>query len=160
MENSGRIDHLAMFGGIIHDQGGGAVHRGLGREPIVTYRMAPEDRALIPRALTLMAETFFAAGAEEVYLPVLGLHGLSADAFRAYDLTKVPAKRLECASQHPLGSARMGCSPNNSVVDPDGKVWDLDNVWVADGSVLPTSLGVNPQLSIMTVATRIAWRMK
>jgi choline dehydrogenase-like flavoprotein len=54
----------------------------------------------------------------------------------------------------------MGCTPNNSVVDPDGKVWDLDNVWVADGSVLPTSLGVNPQLSIMTVATRIAWRMK
>ena len=91
---------------------------------------------------------------------MLGMHGLSADAFRAYDLTKVPAKRLECASQHPLGSARMGCSPNNSVVDPDGKVWDLDNVWVADGSVLPTSLGVNPQLSIMTVATRIAWRMK
>lgn len=160
MENSARIDHLAMFGGIIHDQGGGTVHRGFGREPIVTYRMAPEDRALIPRALTLMAETFFAAGAEEVYLPVLGLPGLSADAFRAFDLAAVPARRLECASQHPLGSARMGCSPLNSVVDPDGKVWDLDNVWIADGSVLPTSLGVNPQLSIMTVATRIAWRMK
>lgn len=160
MENSARIDHLAMFGGIIHDQGGGTVHRGFGREPIVTYRMAPEDRALIPRALTLMAETFFAAGAEEVYLPVLGLPGLSADRFRAFDLAAVPARRLECASQHPLGSARMGCSPLNSVVDPDGKVWDLDNVWIADGSVLPTSLGVNPQLSIMTVATRIAWRMK
>ncbi|MFO0630064.1 MAG: GMC family oxidoreductase [Polyangiales bacterium] len=158
-DRSARIDHLAMFGGILHDQGGGTVHRGLGREPFVTYRMAPEDRAKIPRVLTLMAETFFAAGAREVFLPVLGLRGLDADAFRALDLTQVPGRRYECASQHPLGSARMGCSPLNSVVDPDGKVWDLENVWIADGSVLPTSLGVNPQLSIMTVATRIAWRM-
>jgi choline dehydrogenase-like flavoprotein len=160
MENSARIDHLAMFGGILHDQGGGTVYRGLGREPFVTYRMAPEDRARIPRVLTLMAEVFFAAGAEEVYLPVLGLKGQRADDFRKLDLTKVPGRRYECASQHPLGSARMGCSPHNSVVDPDGKVWDLDNVWIVDGSVLPTSLGVNPQLSIMTVATRTAWRMK
>lgn len=159
MEKSAQIDHLAMFGGIIHDKGGGSVYRGFGREPFVTYRMAPEDRALIPRVLTLMAEVFFDAGAREVFLPVLGLRGLDADAFRSLDLSRVPGRRYECASQHPLGSARMGCSPLNSVVDPDGKVWDLDNVWVADGSVLPTSLGVNPQLSIMTVATRIAWRM-
>jgi choline dehydrogenase-like flavoprotein len=46
------------------------------------------------------------------------------------------------------------------VVDPDGRVWDTQDLYVADGSVLPTSLGVNPQLSIMTVATRIAWRMR
>ncbi len=154
------IDHLAMFGGIIHDAGGGTVHRGPGREPVVTYRMAPEDRAKIPRVITLLAETFFAAGAEEVFIPVLGLRGLDADAFRRTDLTKFPSSRIECASQHPLGSARMGCSRENSVVDPDGRVWDTQELYIADGSVLPTSLGVNPQLSIMTVATRTAWRMR
>lgn len=157
---AGKIDHLAMFGGIIHDSGGGSVHRGPGREPVVTYRMNPEDRAKIPRVISLLAETFFAAGAEEVFIPVLGMRGLDADAFRRTDLSKVPTSRIECASQHPLGSARMGCSRENSVVDPDGRVWDTQELYVADGSVLPTSLGVNPQLSIMTVATRIAWRMR
>ncbi len=155
-----KIDHLAMFGGIIHDAGGGSVHRGPGREPVVTYRMAPEDRAKIPRVISLLAETFFAAGAEEVFIPVLGMRGLDADAFRRTDLSRVPSARIECASQHPLGSARMGCARENSVVDPDGRVWGTQELYIADGSVLPTSLGVNPQLSIMTVATRFAWRMR
>jgi choline dehydrogenase-like flavoprotein len=54
----------------------------------------------------------------------------------------------------------MGASPEKSVVDPDGQAWDLKELYVADGSVVPTSLGVNPQLSIMTMATRIAWKMR
>lgn len=160
MRASRSIDHLAMFGGIVHDQGGGAIHRGIGREPWVTYRMAPEDLARIPRAVTIMARAFFEAGAREVFVPVLGARGLDADAFAKTDLTAIPGRQWECASQHPLGSARMGCSREGSVVDPDGKVWDLDGLYIADGSVLPTSLGVNPQLSIMTVATRTAWRMR
>jgi choline dehydrogenase-like flavoprotein len=45
------------------------------------------------------------------------------------------------------------------VVDPWGKVWDTEGLYVADGSILPSSLGVNPQLTIMMAATRIAWRI-
>lgn len=154
------IPHLAMFGGIIHDEGGGTIHRFLGREPWMTYRMAPRDRALIPRVIRYMAEGFFAAGAREVFPPVLGMPGLDADAFRKLDLEGIPAARIECASQHPLGSCRMGVSPYNSVVDVDGKAWDVDELFVADGSIVPTSLGVNPQLTIMTLATRIAWKLR
>ena len=51
----------------------GVVRRGIGREPIVTYRMSRRDRARIPQLLRRMARTFFAAGARQVYLPVLGL---------------------------------------------------------------------------------------
>jgi choline dehydrogenase-like flavoprotein len=68
--------------------------------------------------------------------------------------------RIECASQHPLGSAQMGAFPEHSVVDPDGKLWGMDSLYIADGSIVPTSLGVNPQLSIMAIATRIADRMR
>lgn len=157
---AGAIDHLAMFGGILHDQGGGSVHVIPGAEPVVTYSMAPEDKAKIPRAVNTMAEVFFAAGAREVFLPILGMHGLTADEVRAIDWSSLPPSRIECASQHPLGSARMGHSPEGSVVDPDGKVWDVSELYITDGSVLPSSLGVNPQLSIMTVATRFAWRMR
>ena len=51
-------------------------------------------------------------------------------------------------------------SEHNSVVDGDGRVWNVPGLYIADGSILPTSLGVNPQLSIMSVATRVAWRMR
>jgi choline dehydrogenase-like flavoprotein len=54
----------------------------------------------------------------------------------------------------------MGSSEHNSVVNGDGAVWNVPGLWVADGSILPTSLGVNPQLSIMSVATRVAWKMR
>jgi choline dehydrogenase-like flavoprotein len=107
-----------------------------------------------------MAGVWFAAGAREVFLPVLGLGGIDADALRTLDLESIPKKRLECASQHPLGTCRMGISPADSVVDPSGKTWELDELYVADGSIVPTSLGVNPQLSIMTLATRIAWKLR
>lgn len=150
------LPHLAVFGGLIHDEGGGTVRRGPGREPIVTYRMSSGDRARIPLMIRTMAEAFFAAGAREVFPPILGQPGVSADAFRRLDLEHVPSMRLECSSQHPLGSARMGVDPNHSVVDPNGRAWDVDGLYVADGSVVPTSLGVNPQLTVMAVATRIA----
>ncbi len=159
-DNASHIDHLAIFGGIIHDDGGGTVRRGLGREPVVTYRMCARDRALVPRVIRLLAEIFFEAGAREVFLPVLGMRGVDADGLRALDLEHLPASRIECSSQHPLGSCRMGVDPSRSVVDPDGRAWDLRELYVADGSIVPTSLGVNPQLTIMTLATRIAWKMR
>lgn len=150
------VPHLAVFGGLIHDEGGGTVRRGPGREPIVTYRMAPADRARIPQIIRTMAEVFFAAGAKEVFPPILGQRGVGPDELRTLDLERIPALRLECSSQHPLGSCRMGQRPDDSVVDVDGQAWDVRGLYVADGSIVPTSLGVNPQLTIMALATRIA----
>lgn len=158
--NARNIDHLAMFGGIIHDGGGGTVHRGPGREPIVTYRMRREDKARIPSLLRNMAESFFEAGAKRVYLPILGLRGLDADGLRKLEIEKIPGRQIECASQHPLGGCQMGSDHRRSVVNAEGKVWDVDELYVVDGSILPTSLGVNPQLSIMSIATRAAWAMR
>ncbi len=150
------MPHLGVFGGLIHDDGGGTVRRGLGSEPLVTYRMSKRNRALVPRMIRLMAKTYFDAGAKECYLPVLGLEPVTPDTLDSTDLEHVPGRNIECASQHPLGSCRMGSSADNSVVDPNGRTWDLPNVFVADGSVIPTSLGVNPQLTIMSMALRIA----
>jgi len=154
------IDKLAIFGGIVHDEGGGRLFRGPGREPIAFYRMARKDRAAVPELIRIMSETFLAAGAKEIFLPILGARGVDADGLRRMDLRRIPGRSLECSSQHPLGTCRMGVSPHESVVDPDGRVWDVDNLFIADGSIVPTSLGVNPQLSIMAIATRLAWNMR
>lgn len=155
------IPNVAMFGAMVHDEGPGTVWRNpFGREPLVTYRMSARDQAAMRRGIRLNAETFFAAGAKEVYLPILGAPPLDADAFRRLDLDRIPGHRFECGSQHPLGTCRLGTSAAMGAVDPDGRLWDAENVVVADGSVLPTSLGVNPQLTIMAMATRIASRLR
>lgn len=153
------IPHLAVFGGMVHDDGGGRVHAAFGRR-FMTYRMSPRDSAASSRAITILGETFFAAGAREVFLPVLGFGPCDADRFRKIDFDRIPRRKLECASQHPLGTARMGISPEHSVVNPDGESWELQNLFVADGSIMPTSLGVNPQETIMTMATRVAWKLR
>ena len=150
------IPHLAVFGGMIHDEGGGTVRPGPGREPLFTYAMSKRDRGRVPTMIRAMGDAFFAAGAREVFPPVLGLGGMDADAFKRYDFSNIPGVKLECSSQHPLGSARMGGSPDASVVKDTGETWDVKNLFVADGSIVPTSLGVNPQLTVMTLATRIA----
>jgi choline dehydrogenase-like flavoprotein len=154
-----QMAHLGVFGGMIHDEGGGTVRRGPGREPLVTYRMAPKDKATVPKLMRLMADIWFAAGAKEVFLPVLGLGGVTADKFKSLHLEGIKGRDLECGSQHPLGTCRMGPTKETSVVDPEGECWELPGVTIADGSVVPTSLGVNPQLSIMTLALRTARRL-
>jgi len=159
-ERALHIPHLAIFGANLHDDPGGVVRPGLGREPFVTYRMSRRDQARVPRALAICADTFFAAGAKEVFLPVLGLDGLDADAYRSFDVTSISPRRLECTSQHPLGTCRMGRSPTSSIVDAEHRSHEVRELYVVDGSAVPTSLGVNPQLSIMTLATRAAWLMR
>jgi choline dehydrogenase-like flavoprotein len=150
--------HMAVFGGMIHDQGGGRVREVMGRTAI-TYRMAAEDRAQMPVTLRRTAETFFAGGAKKVVIPILGTEPMDADEFRKFDLENVPARRYECSSQHPLGSCRIGVNRQDSVVNPEGESWDLEGLYVADGSVVPSSLGVNPQLTVMALAHRIGSRL-
>lgn len=159
-ERTSRMDHLAMFGGMIHDEAGGRVFRSpIGREPILTYRMSPVDRRRVKDLVRQLGEAYLAAGARELYLPILGHDPVDADAFRRLDLEAVGARHFECTSQHPMGTVRVGTSKKNSVVDTNGKVWGTDNLYVVDGGTVPTSLGVNPQLTIMAMASRYAERI-
>ncbi len=176
VERARQIPNLAVFGGMEHDDPGGRVRAyspllGLGglwkpREPHLSYQMSSRDRRAVSRLLRVLAETFFAAGAREVFLPILGgipgakAGAISADQLRRLDLDRVPARRLECSSQHPLGTCRMGRDRDRAVVDSTGQVFGLRELYIADGSILPTSLGVNPQESIMAMATRLAWQLR
>ncbi len=57
---------------------------------------------------------------------------------------------------HLIGGARMGTSPENSVVDADHRVWGVANLFVADGSACPTQGSANPALTIMALSSRLA----
>jgi choline dehydrogenase-like flavoprotein len=60
---------------------------------------------------------------------------------------------------HLIGGARMGTSPVNSVVDAEHRIWGVDNLFVADGSVCPTQGSANPALTIMSLSSRLAARL-
>jgi choline dehydrogenase-like flavoprotein len=61
---------------------------------------------------------------------------------------------------HPLGTARAAARPDCGVVDGDLAVHGVWGIYVADGSVVPSALGVNPQLTIMALATRLAFHIQ
>jgi hypothetical protein len=69
---------------------------------------------------------------------------------------KMTAGDFEVSAYHPLGTCRMGTDPRRSCVGPDGEAHDVEGLFVADGSVIPSSLGVNPQMTIMALALRSA----
>src|SRR5690606_2427144 len=60
---------------------------------------------------------------------------------------------------HLIGGARMGSSPQTSVVDANQRAWAVPNLFIADGPVLPTQGSANPALTIMALASRLAERM-
>ena len=72
-------------------------------------------------------------------------------------LWRWPWRKLLTA--HPLGGCAMGESPETSVVNADGKVWKYPDLYVADGSIVPTALAVNPSNTIAALAERVAFRM-
>ena len=59
---------------------------------------------------------------------------------------------------HTIGTCRMGTDPETAVVDADGRSFDIDNLWICDNSVFPSSLVANPALTIMALSLRTAER--
>lgn len=110
------------------------------------------------RALLAMAEIQFASGARSV-LPV---HEMAqpytswVQAKRA--IQDLPMKSLltKVVSAHVMGGCGLAGSENQGVTRPDGVHWKIDNLSIHDGSIFPTSIGANPQLSIYGITSRMA----
>ncbi len=152
------LGRCAVFGGMILDEGGGSVRLGAGREGVLSYAMAPRDLARLKKSMRILAELSLEAGAREVFTSVFGLPPVTTMAeARRLEHLEFDARRIECMSFHPLGSARVARDARGGVVDQRGETYDVRGLFVADGSVLPTSIGVNSQVPIMSMATRVAW---
>jgi choline dehydrogenase-like flavoprotein len=153
-----RYLNTSQFGLMVSDTSRGRVRRRAGRLEI-RYDLNRQDVATFKRGLELLCELYFAAGAEVVYPPVAGveeLHGGDLEPLRQWDLR---AGHLVLMAFHPLGTARADARPSHGVVDPDLKLHGVEGIYVADGSVVPSSIGVNPQITIMALATRLAFHL-
>ncbi len=153
-------DRVAMFGFLMEDTSRGRVVSRKAGKPIILYYLNDGDVARIKRGLEILARVYLAAGATRVMPLVNGFDELRNEAdltrFRAATLK---ARDFDLTAYHPLGTARMGIDPRSSVVGPDHRVHDVPDLYVTDGSAVPTSPAVNPQLTIMAMATRAAERI-
>ena len=158
-----RYDRFACFGFMIEDHSRGRVRSGpkaIGGRPIITYVVSDEDVAKLKRGVELLARCYFAAGASAVFPMVAGFDELKSEAdLAAFRAAKLSARDFELTAYHPLGTCRMGVDPKKSVISPDHEVHGVDALYVTDGSAVPSSLGVNPQVTIMALATRAADRI-
>jgi choline dehydrogenase-like flavoprotein len=102
--------------------------------PKLIYRMSENSQRLLQFHLARARESLEAAGAYETVIAPL----------------------IRETGWHLLGTTRMGSDPANSVVDPWGKSHDIPNLFVFDGSIWPTSSGMNPTATIAAVALRCA----
>jgi choline dehydrogenase-like flavoprotein len=100
------------------------------------------------------AETFAADFNEREHGRIDAALAFSRAVLEAAGATQVCWSGL--ASTHVQGTCRMGSDPERSVVDADGRVWGVDGLYVGDASVVPRTLSVNPSLTIMALASRLA----
>jgi choline dehydrogenase-like flavoprotein len=151
---------LGSFGALISDESAGRVRAGRGGFPRVTYRLGTADARKLARAIGLTAEIFFAAGAREVYSGVHSRPVLdSIEEARALQQAALPAADFEMMAFHPQGTTRMGEDPRAAVTESFGRVHGTPGLWVGDASLFPSSCKVNPQITIMALATRLAERL-
>ena len=149
-----RYKHFSQFGVMVSDRSRGRVRERLGRAE-VRYDLNADDTQAFRRGIELLVQIYFEAGAHTVFPPVEHVGPLT----RYEPMPDIKPRDLTLMAFHPLGTARADARPGHGVVDGDLKLHDAEGVYVADGSVVPSSLGVNPQITIMALATRLAYRL-
>ena len=151
------LPRLSGIAVIPRDRGSGRVRIGRDGEPIVTYRLAPDDARRLATGVDGAGRIMAAAGAREVFSANARLQrftdGFPAGAFR------FGPGRGALYSFHIMGSARMGGSPAMSAANAAGETWEVPNLVVADGSAFPTASGVNPMITIEAIAHLNASRL-
>ena len=156
----GHFGQLATLGLLVSDTTEGrVVDLGGTRSPLLLYDLNEVDRLRTLRGMKLACEILLAAGALEVVPMIEGVGPLRSRAeVDACFARAWPAARLQLSAYHPMGTARIG-APGQGVVDGWGAVHGVDRLVVCDACVFPTSLTVNPQVTIMAFAHRAAARI-
>jgi choline dehydrogenase-like flavoprotein len=129
----------------------------MGGRPQAFYQLEDRDIANMQKGLVLLSELMFAAGAKKIILPFHHANAvLSPDDARRFFDQPIPASSWELVTVHMMGTCGMGADRTRSVTDEFGFLHDTDRLLIADASVFPTACRVNPQETIMALATRSA----
>jgi choline dehydrogenase-like flavoprotein len=161
-EFSASLKHSAPFITVARDHGEGEVAIDAHGRAVVRWSLTDEvDRRMFVRGNRELAKLHKAAGAKEIFT----LHaertswrqGEDFDAFlEQIENASYDANDVAVFSAHQLCSCRMGSDPSSSVAGGRGELHDTRGVWIGDASAFPTAPGVNPMISIMSLAHRTA----
>lgn len=162
--------HMASLIVLVRDRNSGRVRLNQHGQPMIEYRPGKQEQTLLKRGIADAARIHLAAGAREI----LTLHTRAHQLQRTADVTdeQIDAfcQRLGRAaidrnwsllySAHQMGTCRMGTDARSAVCNPDGEVFGVQGLFVADASAFPLSSGVNPMLTVMALAHHTAQRIK
>ena len=150
------FDHIASIGVHLHDRSEGRVGLSSNGSLRLSYHLLEEEARRIQFGIARAAEIHFAAGATEVYPNVGPVSVIKRGELEEFEALRLRPADLRLEAFHPMSTARMGANPDTSVVGPNGAVRGIEGLYVADGSLLPTSVGVNPMMTIIACATHVA----
>jgi choline dehydrogenase-like flavoprotein len=148
--------HVGSIGVHLGDRSAGRV--GLGNDGAIraSYALTRDDVERIAFGIARAAEVHFAAGASEVYPNIPRIGVLRPGDLPAFEATRVKPSELRLEAFHPMSTARISADPRHGVCAPDGSVRGARDLYVADASLFPTSVGVNPMMTIIAFAKQVS----
>jgi long-chain-alcohol oxidase len=159
------LPRIGGIGILLRDRSEGEVRVRRDGSPRVRYRLGALDVAHVRAGLDGAAQILEAAGAERIlsaHQRLVSYEPARSTRFEfvaAADAVGYEPGRCVFYGFHLMGSARMGQSAETSACTPDGRLWGLGNVVVADGSAFPSASGVNPMITIEALAHLNASRL-
>jgi choline dehydrogenase-like flavoprotein len=146
-----------MRDGFHPDSPGGRVELRSDGSPVLDYPLNDYLFAAARRAFLAMAEIQFAAGAKTVYPVHEQAGGYTSWGQAKAAIETLPMKPLltRVVSAHVMGGCGLAADAKRGVTRPDGRHWQIENLSIFDGSLFPTSIGANPQLSIYGIVTKL-----
>ncbi|HQY63542.1 MAG: GMC family oxidoreductase [Myxococcales bacterium] len=149
--------HIAMWCHAVRAESVGKITSSLLGNPVVHYTLNPADMERFRQGMWLVAKQHVAAGAKAVLPGISGMpYKLAADQIDTLKDAPLDPRKYVAILSHLFGGCVMGTDPKRSVVDGLGRVHGYEGLVVADASVIPTNLGVNPQHTIMGLAATFA----
>ena len=160
MAELARFRNLATLGFYVSDTSRGRVRATRSGGAMATYRLNELDAHRMGAGVAIAAEVMLAAGATQVYPGLPGIDVISAhEELEQIRARTIRPEHLRLTAFHPMGTVRMGGDRKRAVVDPYGRHYSVENLWVGDASTFPSCVAVNPQMTIMAFAKRTAERI-
>jgi choline dehydrogenase-like flavoprotein len=147
--------HMGSIGVQLTDRSSGRVRTGSDGGLRVSYGLDRADAARVVFGIARAAEVHFAAGATEVYPNVAGVKVLRPGDLPRFEATPIKPADLRLEGFHPMGTARIAADPGQGACAPDGSLHGTAGLYVADASLFPTALGVNPMMTIIAFAKQV-----
>lgn len=151
-----RYDRMAVFTAMVHDRSYGKVRPSGELGVDIEWSPGEADQRELLFGLARSVELLFAAGATRAFVPTRPLieleRGDSLDVLKEIDLN---SGAIDINAVHPMSSVPMGDDPQSAAVDSRGKHHHVQGLWVADGSLFPTSIGGPPQISIYALGLHV-----